>query len=273
MITTRHIDDGPGISPALLLSDPRAEADRLVIRHRVDTTTTGFALCLVAPRLMSRRESGEALADAVAELRAVDATFSTVRRDSLVSRLRRGEIAVDTYAPLADIVARCAAMRADTDGWFDAWALPGGFDPSGLVKGWAVDRAAARLRSAGVLDYAISGGSDLLVRGHAPGGRPWRVGIRHPEDRRRMVTTLELTDGAIATTGGPERRDHVVNPHTGASADELVAATVTGPELAVADAYATALYAAGPTGLDWFPTPGGYRALVVDRSLRGRANG
>jgi thiamine biosynthesis lipoprotein len=271
--TSRRADDQPGSLPATLLSDPRTEADRLVVRHRVDTSTTEFALCLVAPVYMTRRQAGEALADAVAELRAVDATFSPTRRDSLVSRLRREEISVDTYAPLADIVARCAAMRAATDGWFDAWAVPGGFDPSGLVKGWAVDRAAARLRAGGIVDYAISGGSDLLVHGNAPGGRPWRVGIRHPEDRKRMVTTLELTDGAIATTGGPDRRDHVINPHTGAAADELVAATVTGPELAVADAFATALYAAGPAGLDWFPTPDGYRALIVDRSLRGRANG
>ncbi|WP_213455201.1 FAD:protein FMN transferase [Rhizomonospora bruguierae] len=272
MITERTTEPASDL-PATLLTDPRAEADRLVVRHRVETTAASFTLCLVAPQYMSRRSAGEALADAVAELRAVDATFSPTRRDSLVSRLRRGEIAVDTYAPLADIVARCAAMRAATDGWFDAWAVPGGFDPSGLVKGWAVDRAAARLSAAGIADYAISGGSDLLVRGNAPGGRPWRVGIRHPEDRKRMVTTLELTDGAIATTGGPDRRDHVVNPHTGATAGDLVAATVTGPELAVADAYATALYAAGAAGLAWFPTPDGYRALVVDRSLRGRANG
>ena len=43
-------------------------------------------------------------------------------------------------------------MRAVTDGWFDAWAGPGGFDPGGLIKGWAIDRAAARLRAAGVAD-------------------------------------------------------------------------------------------------------------------------
>ena len=54
-----------------------------------------------------------------------------------------GEISPESYPPLADLVDRCAAMRAATDGWFDAWAVPGGFDPGGLLGGWAVERAAS----------------------------------------------------------------------------------------------------------------------------------
>ena len=79
---------------------------------------------------------------------------------------------------------------------------------------------------------------------------------------------LSLTDTAVGTSGTAGRRGHVVNPHTGALADELAAATVIGPDLSVADAYATALYAAGSAGLDWFPTVDGYQALVLDPSLR-----
>ncbi len=242
-----------------------AVGGRLVVRHRVRTSAVTFGFCFVAPAWMSRRRAGDALADAVAELRAIDTTFSPLRAGSLVARLRRGEIAADTYAPLADLVERCLAMRALTDGWFDAWAVPGGFDPGGLLKGWAVERAATRLRAAGITDYAVTGGQDLTVRGHAPHGGPWRVGVRHPYDRRRLVDVLELTAGAVATTGAAGRRDHIVDPHTGALADRFAVATVTGPDLAVADGYATALCAAGPVALGWFPTADGYRALVVDR--------
>ncbi|MGW0434055.1 FAD:protein FMN transferase [Micromonospora sp. NPDC003197] len=238
-------------------------ADRIVARHTVPTSTTEFSLVLSAPAELGRRGIGEALRDAVAELRAIDLTYSPARPGSLVSRLRRGEISADSYPPLADIVARCAAMRAATDGWFDAWAVPGGFDPGGLLNGWAVERAAARLRAAGIGDYAVFSGADLVVRGHAPHGGPWRIALHHPTGGHRQPMMLEMTAGAVGTSGVAGRRDHVVDPHTGKPVNHFLAATVTGPDLAVADAYATALFAAGPAGLDWFPTTDGYQVLFA----------
>ncbi|HYN95765.1 MAG TPA: FAD:protein FMN transferase [Pilimelia sp.] len=258
MTTTSTITATTAAPPATAATPRRAAP----VWHDVRLSTATFRLCLIPPAAFSRRRISEALADAVAELRAMDTAFSPLRRDSLVSRVRRGELAPETYAPLAELVRRCAAMRAATDGWFDAWAVPGGFDPSGLLKGWAVERAAARLRVAGIADLAVTAGSDVLVRGRGPGGGPWRVGLRHPQRPREVVTVLALTDGAVATTGAG-RRGHIVDPHTGAAADELAVATVTGPDLSVADAYATALYAAGPAGLDWFPTDDGYHAVVT----------
>ncbi|TWH68771.1 thiamine biosynthesis lipoprotein [Micromonospora olivasterospora] len=132
-----------------------APVDRIVVRHTVRTATAEYTLLLNAPDRQGRRGVGEALADAVGELRAIDLTYGPTRPGSLVSRLRRGEISPESYPPLADLVDRCAAMRAATDGWFDAWAVPGGFDPGGLLGGWAVERAAARLRAAGIDDYAV----------------------------------------------------------------------------------------------------------------------
>ncbi|WP_320065134.1 FAD:protein FMN transferase [Micromonospora sp. RTGN7] len=240
-----------------------AAADRIAVQHSVHTSTAEYSLLLNAPDWLGRRAVGEALADAVAELRAIDLTYGPARPDSLVSRLRRGEISPESYPPLADLVDRCAAMRAVTDGWFDAWAVPGGFDPGGLLGGWAVERAAARLRVAGIHDYAVIAGADLVVRGNAAHGGPWRVAVHHPTDSRRAPLVLEMTAGAVGTSGVTGRRGHVVDPHTGAPADHLVAATVIGPDLAVADAYATALYAAGPAGLAWFRNGSDYRALFA----------
>ncbi|RKN49398.1 FAD:protein FMN transferase [Micromonospora endolithica] len=242
-----------------------AVGDRIDVRHTVRTSTAEYSLLLNAPAWLGRRGVGEALRDAVAELRAIDLTYGPARPDSLVSRLRRGEISPDSYPPLADLVDRCAAMRAATDGWFDAWAVPGGFDPGGLLGGWAVERAAGRLRAAGIHDYAVLTGADLVVRGHAAHGGPWRVAVHHPTDRRRAPLVLEMTAGAVGTSGVTGRQGHVVDPHTGEPAEHLVAATVVGPDLAVADAYATALYAAGPTGLAWFRNGSDYRALFAHR--------
>ncbi len=240
-----------------------ATGDRVAVHHTVRTATGDYSLLFNAPEWLGRRGIGEALRDAVAELRAIDLTYGPARPESLVSRLRRGEISPESYPPLADLVDRCAAMRAATDGWFDAWAVPGGLGPGGLLGGWAVERAAARLRAAGIHDYAVLTGADLAVRGYAAHGGPWRVAVHHPTDRRRAPLVLEMTAGAVGTSGVTGRRGHVVDPHTGEPADRFTAATVIGPDLAVADAYATALYAAGPAGLAWFRGGSDYRPLLA----------
>jgi thiamine biosynthesis lipoprotein len=235
--------------------------ERIIARHSVQITGTVYAFCLAAPPTMSRRAIGEGLAAAVAELRAMDAAFSPFHPRSLVSAVRRGDLTPDAYPPpLADVMVRCAAMRAATDGWFDAWAVPGGFDPSGLAKGWAIDRASVLLRAAGLTDYAITAGGDWLVGGVGPRGGPWRVGVADPDNPLRVLTTVELTDGAVATSGYGAP---VIDPHTGVPARSRGPATVTGPTLAMADGYATALYAAGEAGLSWFADSGGYAPMVV----------
>src|SRR2546421_969408 len=74
-------------------------------------------------------------------LRWVDATFSTYREDSEISRIDRGELELsDAHEDVRLVLARCEELHRETDGFFDARAS-GRLDPSGYVKGWAVDRA------------------------------------------------------------------------------------------------------------------------------------
>jgi thiamine biosynthesis lipoprotein len=194
--------------------------------------------------------------DAVfAWLRDVDARFSPFRPDSAVARHARGEAAHD--AELDAVLAHCAALRAATGGYFDARA-GGVLDPSALVKGWAVDRAAALLDAAGVRRWCLDAGGDVRVRG---GG--WRVGIRHPGERHRLAGVLALDDGAVATSGAYERGQHVLDPHTGRPPRGVRAVTVVGPELAGADAYATAAFAMGARGPAWTATLRGHGAMTV----------
>jgi thiamine biosynthesis lipoprotein len=233
-------------------------------RYAVDLMGTIFSFCLVAPADRATR----AMSAAIAELRAVDAAFSPFRCDSMVSRIRRDELPPSAYPPLLiEVIDRCRAMNVATEGWFDSWRLPGGFDPSGLVKGWGTERAAEHMLTAGVADFAISAGGDVLVRGCAPNGGRWRIGIRHPLDPAAVVLVLELTDAAVATSASYERGPHIVDPHAGSSVAALASATVVGPDLATADAYATALYAAGPPGLAWFNTASDYCAFTLDDRL------
>jgi thiamine biosynthesis lipoprotein len=243
------------------MTAPALSAGSTVARHTVQVGGRMYTFCLVAPAELSRRQIGEALAGAVAELRAVDMAFSPYRQRSLVSAMRRGELSARSYPPpLTDLVYRCAALRLATDGWFDAWAGPAGFDPSGMLKGWAIDRAAVLLRAAGIDNYAITAGGDWLVRGTGPRGGPWKVGIADPDNPLRVLATVQLTDGAVATSG---YGSPVLDPHTGEPVLGAGPAAVTGPALATADGYATALYAAGAAGLTWFDGSDGYRPVVL----------
>ena len=159
----------------------------------------------------------EALDAAFAFLREADATFSTYRADSQISRLNRGELAArDTAPAVQEVLARCESLRAATRGAFDARApRPGSVDPTGLVKGWAVDRAAAILEAAGARSYCVNAGGDVRVRGGPEPGRPWRVGIQHPRRRDRLAAVLAARDLAVATSGAYERGEHIVDPRTG----------------------------------------------------------
>ncbi len=191
--------------------------------------------------------------------RDVDATFSTYREESEVSRIARGELdSRDASPDVRDVLERCAELRLETRGYFDAHA-GGRLDPSGLVKGWSVDRAASFLATAGVDSFLISAGGDIVAR-----GGPWRIGIQHPRERQHVAAVVEAYDLAIATSGAYVRGDHVINPYTGRAPTGILSATVVGPDLATADAYATAAFAMGGEGAaDWLAHIRRYEAMLI----------
>jgi FAD:protein FMN transferase len=187
--------------------------------------------------------------------RRVDDTFSTYKPDSEISRVARGEPAVS--ADVRAVLDRCEQLRLETNGYFDAYA-GGTLDPSGLVKGWAVDRAAELLEAAGVREYVVNAGGDMRLRG------VWRVGIQHPLELRAIAAVVEAEDLALATSGEYERGAHVVDPHTDSPSTGLLSVTISGPDLATADAYATAAFAMGAAvAPHWVARLRGYGALLI----------
>ncbi|MCC9306370.1 FAD:protein FMN transferase [Kitasatospora sp. RB6PN24] len=214
------------------------------------------------------------LAGPIAELHRLDRLFSTYRPDSDISRLGRGELTVEQCDPLvAEVLASCRAVTAESDGWFsmgvppaEGRGRPGGrLDPSGWVKGWAVERASALLTAAGFTDHTVTGGGDVQARGQAAPGRPWRVGVADPQRPDHLVAVVSAAgDFAVATSGTAERGAHIIDPRTGRPADELLSLTVIGPGLARTDAYATAAFAMGPRrALPWLTALPGHEALAV----------
>jgi FAD:protein FMN transferase len=189
--------------------------------------------------------------------RRVDATFSPFLDASEVSRLRRGELALaDASAEVRRVYARCDELREQTSGFFDVDAVGG--DPSGLVKGWSVDEAAAILDRAGCAEYAINAGGDIRTRGH------WRIGIRHPLEPQAVAKVVEGDDLCVATSGAYERGEHVVDPASGEPPAGILSVTVVGSDLATADAYATAAFAmGGRRAPGWTARLHGYEAMTI----------
>ena len=201
------------------------------------------------------------------QLRSVDARFSPYRPDSEVSRLARGELpeAVVSH-DLRHVLSACDHLALVTDGAFDArrHRPDGRPDPSGYVKGWAIEEAAWILDSAGARDYWVNAGGDIVARGEAAPGRPWRVGIQHPDRRDRVAAVLAVSDRAVATSGSYERGGHIRDARSGGVAPaELRSVTVVGPGLAFTDAYATALFVMGLDGLRWLAGYPDYEALAI----------
>jgi thiamine biosynthesis lipoprotein len=207
---------------------------------------------------------GRTLDELFDELRWVDEVFSTYKPDSEVSRLTRGELALASASPeVAGVLELCEQLRLETSGYFDARA-GGALDPSGYVKGWAVERAAAVLDAAGARNYALSAGGDVVVRGGALPADRWPVGIQHPLLRDRLAAVVEVTDLAVATSGSYERGEHILDPHTGRPPEGVLSVTLVGPSLAAADAYATAAFAMGPVrGPSWTAQLLGYETMTI----------
>jgi thiamine biosynthesis lipoprotein len=198
-----------------------------------------------------------AFADLMAWLQDVDRRFSTYRPDSEISRIDRGELHLaEASDEVRWVLGRCATLRHETRGAFDERAA-GRLDPSAFVKGWAAQRGADLLREAGLGDFALNVGGDVIVRGER------RVGIQHPRERDAIAAAIVLADAAVATSGAYERGDHVLDPRTGEAPSGVLSVTVAGPDLGVADAYATAAFALGADGPRWTLRLDGYEAMTI----------
>jgi FAD:protein FMN transferase len=210
-----------------------------------------------------------ALEDVLRWLHYVDATFSTYREDSEITRFARGDVGIDELSrDTEDILLRCIELTDLTNGAFDAFAVPAPngttLDPSGLVKGWSIERAAAMLETAGAMNFCINAGGDVLVRGEAAQGAAWRVGIRHPDYAAQFAVVLEVRGPlGVATSATYERGAHIIDPRLGAATTGLASATIVGPDLGIADAYATAAFVMGVDSLHWIRTHPGYDAYLI----------
>ncbi|MEU4043757.1 FAD:protein FMN transferase [Streptomyces antibioticus] len=220
-----------------------------------------------------------ALDEAVASLHRVNEVFSTYREDSQVSRLQRGELTVGECDPeVAEVLDLGAEAERTSDGWF-SMRYGGQVDPTGIVKGWAAERAARLIGAvAGVSGVSVNGGGDVQLLGVPGPERPWRVGVAdplRPGGLAAVVSAAGADELAVATSGTAERGAHIVDPRTGRSAvTDLVAVTVVTPRLTWADCWATAAFAMGSReGLAWLESLPDVEALLITAGDEVRCTG
>ncbi|MFF8596190.1 FAD:protein FMN transferase [Streptomyces sp. NPDC015220] len=219
-----------------------------------------------------------ALGEAVAALHRADALFSTYREDSQIARVVRGELAPAHCDPeVAEVLALGARAERVSEGWFSL-RYEGRLDPTGIVKGWAAERAARHVAAAGAAGVSVNGGGDVQLLGSPGAGRPWRVGVSdplRPGGLAAVISAAGAVEMAVATSGTAERGAHIVDPRTGGPAvTDLVAVTVVAPRLLWADCWATAAFAMGSrAGLAWLESLPDVEALLITAGDEVRCTG
>lgn len=195
----------------------------------------------------------------------IDDKFSTYKADSEISQINRRELALEHASEdMRTVFALAELTRQETGGYFDI-ARNGFYDPSGLVKGWAIWNAAKTLQQDGFRNFYVDAGGDVQVAGKNSAGQEWRVGIRNPFQIEEIVKVLSLTNCGIATSGTYIRGDHIYNPYSeDALATDVVSLTVIGPNVYEADRFATAAFAMGREGIVFVEELPGFEGYMID---------
>ncbi len=195
----------------------------------------------------------------------IDEKFSTYKESSEISQFNRKEIQEKNFSDDMKIVFRLAEKtRLDSHGYFN---IKNGnvYDPSGIVKGWAILEAVKILKNSGLRNFYIEAGGDTQVSGLNKDGKKWQVGIRNPFNRKENVKVIVVTDKGIATSGTYIRGQHIYDPFNNTKTiTDVVSLTVVGDTIYEADRFATAAFAMRKKGINFIEEIPGLEGYMVD---------
>ena len=219
--------------------------------------------------IVDKEATKEAFDKAFEYLEYVDKTFSTFKSDSEISRINKGEIKErDWSADMKYIFELAEKTKNETDGYFDIIDNNGKYNPSGIVKGWAILGTAKVLQNLGFENFYVNAGGDIQFSGKNADGKLWKTGIRNPFNQDEIVKIVYLKDGqGIATSGNYIRGDHIYNPKNRKKIiDEIVSFTVIGPNVCEADRFATAVFVMGKNGINFLENKNGFAGYMIDKT-------
>ncbi len=199
---------------------------------------------------------------------AIDERFSTYKEQSEISKINRGEISESEYSDeMKEVFALAKETEKATHGYFNIHTPSGSIDPSGLVKGWAIQNAAELLRARGMSNFYLDIGGDIQTSGVDSEGKEWSIGIRNPlnmSDRNEIVKVVYPHGKGVATSGSYVRGAHIYNPLAAEVPAEYVSLTVIGPNVFEADRYATPAFAMGKEGMHFLEELPGFEAYAIN---------
>ena len=196
----------------------------------------------------------------------IDEKFSTYKDNSEISQINRRAITPEQSSEdMRTVFALAEQTRQETNGYFNI-LHDGIYDPSGVVKGWAIRRAAEILRQKGFRNFYVDAGGDIEAVGKNHLDQKWRVGIRNPFNPNETVKVLSVTNCGVATSGTYIRGQHIYNPKNDAQPiTDIVSMTVIGPNVCDADRFATAAFAMGREGIFFIESLEGYEGYMIDQ--------
>jgi thiamine biosynthesis lipoprotein len=194
----------------------------------------------------------------------IDNRFSTYKHNSEVSNFNKGVVSLEKCSDsFKKVYETCEQFKKETNGYFDAFYNKK-YDPSGYVKGYALEQAANYLKQKGYNEFLINAGGDIVA--YSNSGKSWKIGITNPNDTKKILAQLEVDSIAIATSGTYERGDHIIDPITDKKPVFFKSVTIFGPSIVIADVYATVIFAMGERGLELLQQIPGYSCIYVDRN-------
>ncbi|HVY72874.1 MAG TPA: FAD:protein FMN transferase [Candidatus Paceibacterota bacterium] len=173
---------------------------------------------------------------------------------------------VNFSSEMQEVLELAEKTKQETGGYFNIKKQDGTVDPSGIVKGWAINNAADILLHCGASNFCIEAGGDIQTHGNAAGGAEWSVGIRNPFNTNEIVKVIYPHGKGVATSGSYERGNHIYNPLNNTDTlEDIVSITVIGPNVLEADRFATAAFAMGKEGVNFIESLPQFDAYSIDK--------
>lgn len=220
----------------------------------------------ITVEIVDSHVSGDIFKKVYDYFRYVDGKYSTYKKDSEISSINRGLPKKEWSNEMKTVLELCEQTKKETNGYFDI-KHSGKLDPSGLVKGWAIQNATKILTKNGYHNFYIDAGGDIQVSGKNKHGLPWRVGIRNPYNKDEIIKSISVSNEGVATSGTYARGEHIYNPlNPKKPIKNIVAITVIGPDIYNADRYATAAYAMDSKGIEFIESLKGYEGYIVSKN-------
>lgn len=210
-----------------------------IINRTVEAMTLPFTISLATAQASQLEEELERLSSAIlTELERLEEKFSAFRPSSLVCRFQDGDRSVLFDQEFQEVFALAEMARQETDGAFDPY-YKGGYDPTGLVKGWVIEeifktKLLPYLQHPDVEAVCLNGGGDMQFATKDTSDFVWKIGIENPENLQEILAVFTAKNGAIATSGYSKRGQHIP------SQNDLQQITFMDTSLTRADVWATA---------------------------------